>query len=95
MRALPKRMKLYGKKLTAVMMDKIYPPHQSLSRQLPPEGKPFGKALLVVHNSHKKKKGLSPLTQIFTQIFKFFFHICGYVLRKTGFPSGGSCRVSD
>ena len=65
----------------------LSPPHQSLTRQLPPKGKPFCKPSFALHN-----KATVYLPAIYS-LFKVVFAM--YARRKEGFPLGGSCRVSD
>ena len=60
------------------------PPHQSLSRQLPPKGKPFCESLFALHDKMMRadRKGKPQCKAIFTM----------FAQRTEGFPSGGSWR---
>ena len=66
---------------------RLIPPHQSLTRQLPPKGKPSlhcaNMANMVLHCGLPLRFALIALS------------CSAKRLLQKGFPSGGSCRVSD
>ena len=68
----------FGGKIHSYGEFRFIPPHQSLTRQLPPEGKPFYKISFVLHNkeNHKAKPQFKVILAMFA-------------LRKKGFPLGG------
>ena len=87
----------YGECMPFVSAD-LSPPHQSLTRQLPPKGKP----LHPLHFSQQdgrveiRKLGCfcnSACFLIFCLLPEIVFTM--FAQRKEGFPLGGSCRVSD
>ena len=63
---------------------RLIPPHQSLSRQLSPKGKPFCESLFALHDKMMRadRKGKPQCKAIFTM----------FAQRTEGFPSGGSWR---
>ena len=80
---------------------RLIPPHQSLTRQLPPKGKPFCKTPLhciTKRPNENMKYYLLHIYSLYYSLFKVVFAM--YARRKEGFPSGGRklqavCRVSD
>ena len=74
----------------------LSPPHQSLTRQLPPKGKPFCKISFALHDkaTRANRKGKPQLKDIF-DISAMYATFAMFAQCKEGFPLGGSCRVSD
>ena len=75
---------------------RFIPPHQSLTRQLPPKGKPFCKIPFALHDkaTRANRKGKPQLKDIF-DISAMYATFAVFAQCKEGFPLGGSCRVSD
>ncbi len=70
---------------------RFIPPHQSLTRQLPPKGKPFYRVQTLQIQLFRQQD-----TANNTLDFRPFILLCSAkgILQK-GFPSGGSWRASD
>ena len=81
---VPFQLKVTCRSVLCYGRRRLIPPHQSLSRQLPPEGKPFCESLFALHDKMMRadRKGKPQCKAIFTM----------FAQRTEGFPSGGSWR---
>ncbi len=69
---------------------RLIPPHQSLTRQLPPKGKPFCKISFALHDkaTRANRKGKPQLKDIF-DISAMYATFAVFAQCKKGFPLGG------
>ena len=75
---------------------RFIPPHQSLSRQLPPKGKPFCKIPFALHNKATRvnRKGKPQFKDIF-DISAMYAMYAMFAQCKEGFPLGGKKTASS